>query len=59
LILPAIFTFNDMTCDVRQVEIYTIEPLGPEPNPFEVEIAIANMKSYELPGSDQIPAQLI
>jgi hypothetical protein len=43
----------------RQVEIYKIEPLIPEPNPFEVEIAIANMKSYELPDIDQIPAQLV
>jgi hypothetical protein len=27
--------------------------------PFEVEIAIAKLKRYESPGSDQIPAELI
>jgi hypothetical protein len=35
--------------DVRQVEIYTTEPLVSQPNPFEAEIAIANMESYKLP----------
>jgi hypothetical protein len=41
--------------DVRQIEIYTAEPLVPEHSPFEVEIAIANKS----PGSDQISAELI
>jgi hypothetical protein len=45
--------------DVRQVEIYKIDPLVPEPNPSEVEIAIANVKSYELPDIDQILVQLV
>jgi hypothetical protein len=40
--------------DVRQIEIHT-----PDPNPFEVEIAIAKLKRYKSPGSDQIPAELI
>jgi hypothetical protein len=31
----------------------------PDPSRFEVEIAIANMKKYALPGNDQIPAELI
>jgi hypothetical protein len=28
-------------------------------SPFEVEIAIAKLKSYKSPGSDEIPAELI
>jgi hypothetical protein len=35
------------------------EPLVPGPSPFEVQIAIAKLKKYISPGSDQIPAQLI
>jgi hypothetical protein len=42
--------------DVRQIEIYTTEPLIPVPSPFQVEIAIAKLKRYKSPGSDQIPA---
>jgi hypothetical protein len=42
--------------DVRQIEIHTAEPLVPDPSPFEVESAIAKLKSYNSPGSDQIPA---
>jgi hypothetical protein len=30
-----------------------------DPSPFDVEIAIAKLKSYESPGNDQIPAELI
>jgi hypothetical protein len=45
--------------DVRQTEIHTAEPLVPDPSPFEVEIAIAKLKSYKSPGSSQIPAELI
>jgi hypothetical protein len=45
--------------DVRQIELHTAEPLVPEPSPFEVEIAIAKLKKYKSPGSDQIPAELI
>jgi hypothetical protein len=30
--------------DVRQIEIHTAEPLVPDPSPFEVEIAIENLK---------------
>jgi hypothetical protein len=35
--------------DVRQIEIHTAEPLLPDPSPFEVEIAIANLKIYGFP----------
>jgi hypothetical protein len=43
----------------RQIEIHTAEPLVPYTSPFEVEIAIANLKSFKWLGSDQIPAELI
>jgi hypothetical protein len=45
--------------DVRQIEIPIAEPFVLDPKPFEVEIAIANLKRYKSPGSDQIPAELI
>jgi hypothetical protein len=45
--------------DVRQIEIHTTEPLVPDPSPFEVKIAIAKLKRFKSPGSDQIPAELI
>jgi hypothetical protein len=31
--------------DVRQIEIYIVEPLVPDPSPFEVEVAIAKFKN--------------
>jgi hypothetical protein len=40
--------------DVRQIEIHTAEPLVPDPSPFKVEIAIAKLKMYKSPGSDQL-----
>jgi hypothetical protein len=42
--------------DVRQIEIHTTELLVPDRSPFAVEIAIANLKSFKSPGSDQILA---
>jgi hypothetical protein len=36
-----------------------MEICTPEPSPFEVETAIAKLKKYKSPGSDQILAQLI
>jgi hypothetical protein len=45
--------------DVRQIEMHTAEPLGLDSSPFEVEIAVGYLKVYKLPGSDQIPAELI
>jgi hypothetical protein len=45
--------------DVRQKEIHTADPLAPELSPFEVKIAIAKLKNFKSPGSDQIPAELI
>jgi hypothetical protein len=45
--------------DVRQTEIYTAEPLVPEPSSLEVEIAVGKLKRYKSPGIDQIPAELI
>jgi len=45
--------------DVSQTEIHTAEPLVPEPNAFEVELAIEKLKSHKSPGIVQIPAELI
>jgi hypothetical protein len=33
--------------DVRQIEIHTVKPLIPDPNPFKFEIAIAKLKNYK------------
>ncbi|PNF42182.1 hypothetical protein B7P43_G07312, partial [Cryptotermes secundus] len=43
---------------IRQTEIHTAEPLVPDPSPFEVESAIAKLKRYKWPGSDQIREKL-
>jgi hypothetical protein len=45
--------------DVMQIEVHMAEPLVPGPSWLEVEIAIAKLKKYKSPGSDQIPAELI
>jgi hypothetical protein len=39
--------------------VHTAKLLVPGPTHLEVEIAIAKFKNYKLPGSDQIPAELI
>jgi hypothetical protein len=44
--------------DVRQIEIHTAEPLVLGPSHLEVEIAIAKLKKYKSPSSDEIPAEL-
>jgi hypothetical protein len=45
--------------DVRQIEVHTVEPLVSGPSRLEVEIAIAKLKKCILPGSDDIPVELI
>jgi hypothetical protein len=45
--------------DVRQAEIYTAEPLVPEPSALDLELAIEKLKCHKSPGIDQIPAELI
>jgi hypothetical protein len=45
--------------DVRQIEIHTADPPVPGPSHLEVEIAIAKLKNYRSPGSNQILAELI
>jgi hypothetical protein len=44
--------------DVRQMEVHTAEPLVPSPSHLEVTIAIAKLKKYKSPCSDQILAEL-
>jgi hypothetical protein len=44
--------------DVRQIEVHTAEHLVPGPSRLEVEIAIAKLKKYKSPGSDQILASI-
>ena len=41
--------------DVKQTEIHTAEPPVPEPGALEVETP----KRHKLPGTDQIPAEMI
>jgi hypothetical protein len=45
--------------DIRQIEIYTAEPLVPDPSPFEVEIAIAKLKKCKSSGSNRILTELV
>jgi hypothetical protein len=46
--------------DVKQIRrVHTAERLVPDPSRLEVDIAIAKLKKYKSPGSDQIPAELI
>jgi hypothetical protein len=45
--------------DVRQIEVHTAESLVPGPCHLEVKIAVAKLKKYKSPGSDEIPAKLI
>jgi hypothetical protein len=55
---PQLLNVHDVS-DVRQIELHTAEPLVPGVSRLEVEIAIAKLKKYKSPGSDQIPAELI
>jgi hypothetical protein len=45
--------------EVRKTEIHTAEPLVPEPNAFEVEMAVEKLKRHKSAGFDQIPAEYI
>jgi hypothetical protein len=44
---------------VKQTEIQTVAPFVPEPSATEIEVATGKLKRYELPGADQIPAEII
>jgi hypothetical protein len=44
---------------VRQIAVYTGEPLVPGSSRLEAEIAFAKLRKYKSPGSDKIPAELI
>jgi hypothetical protein len=41
------------------MEVHMAEPLVPGASHLEFEIVTAKLKKYKLPGSDQIPAELI
>jgi len=45
--------------EVEQAELHTTEPLVPDPNACEIELAIDKLKSHKSPGIDRIPAELI
>jgi hypothetical protein len=45
--------------DVRQIEVHTAESLVPGPSRLEAEIAVAKLKRYKSPTSDQLPAEPI
>jgi hypothetical protein len=45
--------------NVRHTEVHTAEPSVPSPVVTEVEIAIAKLRKYKSPGSDQVSAELI
>jgi hypothetical protein len=45
--------------EVRQTELHMAEPLVPEMNAFEFEMAIDKLKGHQSPGIDQIPAKLM
>jgi hypothetical protein len=49
----------DNVSDVRQIEVHKAEPLVPGPRHLEVETAIAKLKKYKSPGSDEITGELI
>jgi hypothetical protein len=57
-LLLSVMNVHSVT-DVRQIEIYTAEPLIPNTGSLETEIAIAKFKNYKLPCTDKIPAELI
>jgi hypothetical protein len=44
--------------DLKHIEVHMAEPLIPRSSRLEVEIAIAKLKKYKSPGSDQILAEL-
>jgi hypothetical protein len=41
------------------MDIHTANPLVPEPSLVKLETAIGKLKSYESPGTENIPAELI
>jgi hypothetical protein len=45
--------------DVRQIEVYTTEPLVLGLSHLEVEIANAKLRKYKSPGNDEISTELI
>ena len=44
--------------DVKHTEIQAAEPLVPEPNVFEFELPIEDIKSHKSPGIGQVAGEL-
>jgi hypothetical protein len=45
--------------EVRQAEVHTAEPQGPELSAFMFELDIEKLKRHISPGNNQIPVELI
>jgi hypothetical protein len=45
--------------NVNQIKVHSAEPLVSGPSHLEFEIAIAKLKKYKSPGSDQSPADIL
>jgi hypothetical protein len=56
--LPPLMNVHNVS-DVMRLELHTAEQLVPALSRLEIEIAIAKLKKYKSPGSEQIPAELI
>jgi hypothetical protein len=56
--MTAFFVLNCKICKMNKLN-RTVGPPLPGPSRFEVRTAIAKLKTYKSPGSDQIPAELI
>jgi hypothetical protein len=51
--------FNVHGINDRQTEIFTAEPLVPEPSIFEIEMAIEKLKRRKSPDIIQIPTEMV
>jgi hypothetical protein len=58
-ILGRLWNVHSVSDVVTHIPIHTAETLVPNPILFEVEVAVAKLKNYSSPGSDQFPAELI
>jgi hypothetical protein len=56
--IPQLLNVHTVT-DVGHIEIHAAVSVVPGPSPLEFEVAIAKLKNYKWPSSDQIPTELI